>query len=108
MHWHAELTLQLRLLVGPGEWLDVRKLTLRGYSEPGGYEARRQFDAVLQADVLGSRAFLHGMLRRDGVDLSRRDWRGIAQLLSGGFGVVEGVADRHGREVVMDARRWAC
>lgn len=107
MHWHAELTMQLKLLVGPGEWLEVRKLTLRGYEQPGGYEAHRQFDAVLQADLMGARAFLHGMLRRDGAELSRADYRGIARLLRDDFGVSQGVADRHGREVVMDAERWA-
>ena len=107
MHWHAELTLQMRLLVGPEQWLDVRKFTLRGYTEPGGFEERRQFDAVLQVDVLNARAFLHGLLRRDGAKLGRRDYRGIADLLSNQAGVTQGVADRHGREVVMDAVRWA-
>ncbi|MBA4340629.1 MAG: hypothetical protein C0423_00595 [Methylibium sp.] len=94
-------------MVGPGEWLEVRKLTLRGYAEPGGYEAHRPFDAVLQADLFGSRAFLSGMLRRDGADLGRADYRGIARLLRDEFGIVEGVADRHGREVMLQAERWA-
>ena len=107
MEWHAEETLQLRLKVGPAEWLEIRKLTLRGYERPGGYEAHRPFDAVLQADLLGNRAFLHGMLRRDGADLNRHDYRGIARLLLEQFSIAEAVADRHGREIVMDARRWA-
>lgn len=107
MYWHAELTLQLRLLVAPGEWLDIRKLTLRGYAEPGGYEGHREFDAVLQVDVHGTRAFLHGMLRRDGAELGRADYRGIARLLHDQAGVTQRVADRHGQEVVMDAARWA-
>lgn len=109
MHWHAEVTFRLELLTGPGAWLRVQKLTLRGYLEPGGYEEHRPFDAVAQADVYSEdrRAFIHAAMRRDGAPLGRADWRDLARLLNADFGVETAVADRHGREVVLPASRWA-
>lgn len=108
MHWHAEVTMRLELQTGPGVWMRLQKLTLRGYLEPGGYEAHRPFDAVAQADVYAAeaRAFIYGALRRDGAPLGRADWRDLARLLHADFGVRTAVADRHGREVVLPAARW--
>lgn len=108
MHWHAEVTMRLEVKTGPGVWLKLLKLTLRGYSEPGGYEAHREFEAVAQADVyeVESRAFVHAALR-DGSRLGRADWRDLAKFLRLDFGVQTVVADRHGRPVVLDSARWA-
>lgn len=109
MHWHAEVTFELAVLTGPGQWLRVKKMTLRGYTEPNGYARHIPFQAILQADVyqIEARAFLHGMLRVDGGELRRQDYRGIAKLLQADHGVATGCADRHGEEVAFDAARWA-
>lgn len=106
MNWHAEVTLQLRVQIGGGAWLDFRRYTLRAYAEPGGYEARRPFDAVAQADLLGDKAFLHAMLRRDGLELSREAYRSLATLLAQ-FGVRQVTASRHGVDVTLEVDRWA-
>ena len=108
MHWHAEVTMELSVLTAPSKWLRIKKLTMRGYEKPNGYAAHIPFQAILQVDVYSveARAFLHGMLRVDGGDLRRQDYRGIAQLLVADYGVTSGCADRHGEEVVFDAARW--
>jgi len=109
MHWHAELTMSLDLLTGPGQWMRLRRMTLRGYEQPGGYQAHRPFDAIVHADVYTGtgRAFLSGALRARLGQLTRDDWRSLAQLLGSEHGVVTAVADRHGREVLLDCGRWA-
>ena len=101
--------MRLELQTVPGVWMRLQKLTLRGYLEPGGYEEHRPFDAVAQADVYSAeaRAFVHAALRRDGAPLGRADWRDLALLLQADFGVVTAVADRHGREVLLQTARWA-
>lgn len=106
MHWHAELTLQLRLQRGDGLWLEQSRYTLRGYSQAQGYARRLPFDAVLQADVAGDRAHLHALLRRDGTELDRAAFRSLAELLAG-QGVRWVVAHRHGVRVEMEVARWA-
>ena len=109
MYWHAEVTMELSVLTAPSKWLRIKKLTMRGYEKPNGYAMHIPFQAILQADVYAveARAFLHGMLRIDGGDLKRQDYRGIARLLMDDHGVSTGCADRHGEEVVFDAERWA-
>lgn len=109
VHWHAEVTFELAVLTGPGRWLRVKKLTIRGYDEADGYARHIPFKAILQADVyqVEERAFLHGMLRIDGGDLRRQDYRGIAKLLRLDHGVSTACADRHGEEVAFDMARWA-
>lgn len=110
LYWHAERTFKLEILTGPGQWLRITKLTLRGYDQPDGYAQHLQFLAVLQAEVfqaLEVRAFLHGMLRMEGGQLRRQDYRGIARLLRDDYKVTTGCADRHGDEVIFSAARWA-
>lgn len=109
MHWHAEVTMSLALLTGPGQWLRLQHMTLRGYAQPGGYAAHAPFLAIAQADVYAEtgRAFVRGALRADGGQLTRDDWRALARLLGAEHGVITAVADRHGREVVLDCARWA-
>lgn len=104
MHWHAELTFELRLQHGGIEQLALRRYTLRGYHQPEGYAERRPYDAVLQADVLGDRAHLHALLRRDGAELSRPAMRSLAHVLCD-HGVRWIAADRHGQLVVLPIER---
>lgn len=109
MHWHAEVTMRLELLTGPGQWMRLQHLTLRGYAQPGGFENHAPFVAVAQADVYAETgtAFVRGALRADGGQLTRDDWRSLARLLGTKHDVRVAVADRHGRAVELDCQRWA-
>lgn len=109
MFWHAELTFDLRVLSRPGVWLRTRRLTLRGYWTSGADNRHDKFAAVMQAQIedTDSSAFLSGLLRVDGSELRRDDYRALAKLLHG-YGVVTALADRGDSEPAMfDVARWA-
>lgn len=105
MHWHSEQTLRLDVRLGPDDLVQYLKLTLRGYEQPDGFAMRLPFLAVAQADLLLTerRAFIHGMLTRSGLALSRSDWRSLGAHLRSAHGVRSVVADRHGRRVTYNA-----
>ena len=84
MHWQAEPS----------------TLLLRGYSEPGGYEDRRPYEAVAHVKLLGAGvAFIEAALRSDGSTLSQDDWRAMARLLRDQHQVEIIEAVRHKRRV---------
>ena len=110
MYWHAELTFELRVKARAGVWLRTHRHTLRGYWTPGPDDRHDQFAAVVQVQIddADRSAFLSGMLRVDGRDLGRADYRALARVLLHEFGVVTGLADRGGEEPeVFDVARWA-
>jgi hypothetical protein len=104
-HWHAEETLRLDVRTGPDSWMRLRKLTLRGYDQADGYAMRVPFVAVLQADVLAEdgRAFVHAAMTRNGLPLTRDQWRAAGRLLKDSYGVRSVIADRHGKPVRFDS-----
>lgn len=109
MHWHAETTLALEIQDGPGSWLKVKTLALRGFFDPTGFERHQPFDAILSANVfeVSRRAFLYGFNSRSGEPLGRQDYRALSRLLRGDFGVSLVTSDRHGAPSEMDTERWA-
>ena len=108
MHWHAELTMLFEIKSGPGGWYKVRTYTLRGYAEPGGYDARVPFDAVLRADIfpIEQRAFLSAAKGGDLAPMARKDYRALARFLRAEFGDIKVDMDRHGRDIETTTERW--
>jgi hypothetical protein len=94
MSWHAQ----------------IKSLVLRGFddaSNGGGFAAHEPFVAIAQADLMGGgRAFLHSALRTDGQQLSRKDWRELAQVLRE-HGVQTVTVDRDGLFKEWTTERWA-
>lgn len=105
MHWHADQTMSFEVLVGPGEWLRIKALTLRGYLVHDGFKKHLDFDAVAQAVIHGNGlAFVFGA-KTDGKALSRSNWLRLGALLRDEHGVSEIVADRDRRRVCWSTAR---
>jgi len=100
MYWHAETTFRLEIQTAPGRWFRLIRVTLRGYTEPGGFAAHLPFEAVGQADLLleDRAAFVHATLSKGG-NLSRRAWKSLGLYLRDEHGIESLVMDRHGRTV---------
>lgn len=105
MHWHADPTMRFEILVGPGEWLRLTSLTLRGYLVPDGFKKHLDFNAVAQAVIHGNGvAFVFGALT-DGKQLSRSNWHRLGAMLREEFGVSHIVADRDQRRICWSTDR---
>jgi hypothetical protein len=89
------------------EWsTEVSALLLRGYARIGGGARREQFIAVAVIKMVGPRrAFIEGLLKADGCELTRADWRSLSvELHARGIEAVSAI--RHGRERTFRVADW--
>ena len=88
--WHAEVT----------------ELVLRDVVATEDFDGHIPYGAIATVNILDrTRAFIRGTLRRDGVELSLRDFRDIARKLRDDYGIETIEYDRKGVVKSWSTRR---
>lgn len=90
-----------------GSWhAQPTALTLRHFATDAkvAFEQHAPFDACAQVQLLANNvAFVHTALSASGTELSRKEWRGLGDLLESTYGVKTIICDRKGQIVTIKA-----
>lgn len=92
MNWNAQIT----------------SLTIRLYKDPDGFKKREPYIAVAQVELFSTgEAYIHAVLKKDGLNISVSQWAALCALLVDSFNVKTIKLERHNREVTFDAVKLA-